>query len=144
MNYGDIFTTKDFTRYSIWAYAHNAIIEDLGNGTYKVVESDNPKEPTAEEIKTARANMYQMLVDPVTCHIQRLGDEQQTAEIMAKIAELRAERTSLIADINLWLPYPAEPVVEEPLVEPIEASEDVIELAEGSDNEVIELYSMEI
>lgn len=106
MNYGDIFTTKDFTRYSIWAAAHNAIIENLGNGTYKVVESDNPKEPTVEEIETARANMYQMLVDPITCHIQRLGDEQQTAEIMTKIAELRAERSALMADISLWLPYP--------------------------------------
>ena len=108
MNYGDIFTAKDFTRYSIWAAAHNAVIEDLGDGTYKVVESDNPKEPTIEEIETARANMYQMLVDPITCHIQRLGDEEQTAEIMNKVAELRAERSALMADISLWLPYPVE------------------------------------
>lgn len=112
MNYGDIFTAKDFTRYSIWAAAHNAIIENLGNGTYKVVESDNPKEPTVEEIETARASMYQMLVDPITCHIQRLGDEQQTADIMTKIAELRAERSALMTDISLWMPYPE---VEEPV-----------------------------
>lgn len=129
MNYGDIFTNKDFTRYSIWADAHNAIIEDLGDGTYKVVESDNPKEPNAEEIEIARANMYQMLVDPITCHIQRLGDEQQTADIMTKIAELRAERNALMDDISLWLPYPAEPI-EEPV--------------QDSNNEVVELYSMEI
>lgn len=110
MNYGDIFTDKDFTRYSIWAAAHNAIIEDLGDGTYTVKESDDPKEPNREETETARGNMYQMLVDPITCHIQRLGDEEQTAEIMTKIAELRTERSALMADISLWLPYP---VVEE-------------------------------
>ena len=108
MNYGDIFTAKDFTRYSIWAAAHNAVIEDLGNGSYKIVESDNPKVPNHEEIETARANMYQMLVDPITCHIQRLSDEEQTAEIMTKVAELRAERSALMADISLWLPYPVE------------------------------------
>ena len=108
MNYDDIFTAKDFTRYSIWAAAHNAVIEDLGNGSYKVVESDNPKVPNHEEIETARANMYQMLIDPITCHIQRLGDEEQTAEIMTKVAELRAERSALMADISLWLPYPVE------------------------------------
>jgi hypothetical protein len=46
---------------------------------------------------------------------------------MTKIAELRAERSALMADISLWLPYPE---VEEPLVEPEEP--------------LVELYSMEI
>lgn len=105
MNYGDIFTAKDFTRYSIWAAAHNAVIEYLGDGTYKVVESDNPKEPTVEEIETARANMYQMLIDPITCHINRLKDEEQTPEVIAEIAQLVEERKAKVAEIKARYPY---------------------------------------
>lgn len=118
MNYGDIFTARDFTRYSIWASVHNAIIEDLGDGTYRVVESDNPKVPNYEETEFARAGMYQMLVDPITCTIQRLRDEPtMTAELNAQIEELKAERNALVADIKLWLPYPEVDVVNDTVTE---------------------------
>lgn len=97
-------------------------------------------EPTKEEQQQARQEAYKAEVDPITCHIQRLGDEEQTAEIIAEIAELVEERKAKVAEIKARYPYPVEPVVEE-LVETETTIED---LSEANNNEVIELYSMEI
>ena len=129
MNYGDIFTIKEYGKYFLWAECYGADIIELEKGVYQLVKKEDAKVPTREDVETGRANEYGLFVDPITCHIQRLEDEQQTPEIMAKIAELRAERSALLADIQSWFPYPEEPVeaIEEPSVEP-----------------VVELYSMEI
>ena len=65
-------------------------------------------EPTKEELKQARRNAYKNEVDPITCHIQRLGDEEQTAEIIAEIAALVEERKAKVAEIKARYPYPTE------------------------------------
>ena len=116
-------------------------VEEAYNGLWYICGYAPAKpEPTKEEQQQARQEAYKAEVDPITCHIQRLGDEEQTAEIIAEIAALVEERKAKVEEIKARYPYPVDivndtvNVIEEPLVE----------LAEGSDNEVVELYSMEI
>ena len=65
-------------------------------------------EPTKEEQQKARQEAYRIDVDPITCHIQRLGDEEQTPEVVAEIASLVEERKAKVAEIKQRYPYPAE------------------------------------
>ena len=65
-------------------------------------------EPTKEEQQKARENAYKAEVDPITCHIQRLGDEEQTAEVIAEIASLVEERKAKVEEIKQKYPYPVE------------------------------------
>ena len=64
--------------------------------------------PTKEEQQKARENAYRVEVDPITCHIQRLGDEEQTPEIIAEIASLVEERKAKVEEIKQRFPYPVE------------------------------------
>ena len=65
-------------------------------------------EPTKEEQQKARENAYKAEVDPITCHIQRLGDEEQTPEVIAEIASLVEERKAKVDEIKQRYPYPVE------------------------------------
>lgn len=65
-------------------------------------------EPTKEEQQKARQEAYKADVDPITCHIQRLGDEEQTPEVVAEIAQLVEERKAKVAEIKARFPYPVE------------------------------------
>lgn len=67
-----------------------------------------PPAPTHEEIREMRARAYQAEVDPITSHISRLRDAEQTEEIAAEIAELVAERDAKVVEIKERLPYPDE------------------------------------
>lgn len=62
--------------------------------------------PTEEEIKQLRSVAYQQEVDPITSHIQRLRDKEQTEEIVTKINELIAERDAKVQEIVERYPYP--------------------------------------
>lgn len=64
--------------------------------------------PTEEEIKQLRARAYQQEVDPITSHIQRLRDKEQTEEIITKINELIAERDAKVQEIVEKYPYPVD------------------------------------
>lgn len=64
--------------------------------------------PTKEEQRQAREAAYTAEVDPITSHIQRLRDEEQTEEIIAEIAELLQERASKVQEIKERYPYPVE------------------------------------
>ena len=64
--------------------------------------------PTKEEQQKARENAYKADVDPITCHIQRLGDEEQTPEVIAEIASLVEERKAKVEEIKQRYPYPVE------------------------------------
>jgi hypothetical protein len=77
-------------------------------------------EPTKEEIQALRSDAYKAEIDPITCHIQRLGDEEQTAEVITEIANLVAERKAKVAEIKARYPYPDAI----PVVEPIEEIEE--------------------
>ena len=65
-------------------------------------------EPTKEEQQKARQEAYKAEVDPITCHIQRLGDEEQTPEVIAEIASLVEERKAKVEEIKSRFPYPVE------------------------------------
>lgn len=62
--------------------------------------------PTYEEQKEARAAAYQLEVDPITAHIQRLRDAEEPDQ--EKISELIAERDAKVLEIQERYPYPEE------------------------------------
>lgn len=79
-----------------------------------ILKKDIPA-PTEEEQKENRALAYKEEVDPITSHIQRLRDEEQTEEVIAEINELIAERALKVEEIKQRYPYPEgenEPIPE--------------------------------
>ena len=79
--------------------------------TFRVFEIKaipEPAAPTEEEQKQNRARAYQEEVDPITSHISRLRDEEQTEEVEAKIAQLIAERAEKVEEIKARFPYPVD------------------------------------
>ena len=64
--------------------------------------------PTEEEQRQKREVAYTQEVDPITCHISRLSDEEQTPEIEQEIAELKQERSDKVEEIKERYPYPEE------------------------------------
>lgn len=110
MNYyiGQTFTGIYPPDAAIWCNRNQAYIKDLGNRCYEICEIPEPPAPTHEEIRKKRASAYQQEVDPITCHINRLRDEEQTEEVVAEIEELIAERAQLVEDIIERYPYPVE------------------------------------
>ena len=84
-------------------------VEQAYDGNW-YIEGYAPKkpEPTKEEIQSLRSEAYKNEVDPITCHIQRLGDEEQTAEVITEIANLVAERKAKVEEIKARYPYPVE------------------------------------
>jgi hypothetical protein len=72
------------------------------------VEGYAPQEPelTKEEIRKLREHEYQSFVDPITSHINRLKDEEQTEEIIAEIEILKQERSTKVKEIKEKYPYP--------------------------------------
>ena len=112
-NIGDKLTKENYTQGAIWCNKNNAMIEVI-DGEYVIVAIPEPLPPTKEEQQKARENAYRAEVDPITCHIQRLGDEEQTAEVIAEIASLVEERKAKVAEIKARYPY-SEEVIEDGL-----------------------------
>lgn len=125
--------------------------------------------PTYEEQRQARADAYASEVDPLMAEYNR----KKTFNLFAEGEEeaLLAEVNAKVEGIKQRLPYPVEPiekieqlpVVEEAVVSEMENAEETEEVIEDglqreekeieepavepvkdSDNEVVELYSMEI
>lgn len=119
MKYGDIIEYIDGTRdlkfeeVQKWCLENNATLDelldkrDLPKRYFQINEKIIP-EPTYEELKMYRASAYQIEVDPITSHIQRLRDKKQTEEIIAKINELIAERDAKVQEIVEKYPYPVD------------------------------------
>ena len=78
-------------------------------GCYAYLESGEIKlgypKPTDEQQKERRSIAYQEEVDPITAHISRLRDEEQTEEVIAKIEELKQERADKVEEIKERYPY---------------------------------------
>lgn len=64
--------------------------------------------PTKDEQNKNREIAYTQEVDPITCHINRLKDEEQTPEIVSEIEELKSERAIKVEEIKERYPYPTE------------------------------------
>lgn len=124
-NYGDIIEYIDKTRdlnfeaAQKWAFNHNVNFteqvekrEEKEGKLYRyfqIGEEPTPYEPlppTKEEQEQNRAFAYQQEVDPITSHIQRLRDMEQTEEIIAKINQLKLERDARVEKIKALYPYP--------------------------------------
>lgn len=63
-------------------------------------------EQLIEEQRRHREIAYENEVDPITAHIQRLRDEEQTEEIVAEINALIVERSEKVTAIINRYPYP--------------------------------------
>lgn len=110
---GQIFEGKYPPAAAFWCNANNAYIEVIGDHRYEIKAVPPAPAPTHEDIAQIRAQEYQAKVDPITAHISRLRDKEQTEEVVAEIAELIAERDALVEQIKAEHPYPDEPAVSE-------------------------------
>jgi hypothetical protein len=81
-------------------------IELAYNGFYYL--KNHAPQPSREYISEQREKAYEKEVDPITCHINRLKDEEPTEEIEAEIASLIEERKAIVANIKERYPYPEE------------------------------------
>lgn len=82
-------------------------VEQAYNGAWYLTGCA-PLKPTDEEQRQARANAYRDEVDPITSHISRLEDEEQTPEIVSELEVLKAERAAKVAEIKARYPYEGE------------------------------------
>lgn len=82
---------------------HTIADYDQHNGEY-LLKSEIPL-PTDDEQAENRRQAYLTEVDPITSHIQRLKDEEQTEEIVADIESLKAERSAKVQKIKERFPY---------------------------------------
>lgn len=82
-------------------------VERAYNGNW-YVEGYAPEEPapTEEKQRQKREQAYTLEVDPITCHIDRLKDEEPTPETEQEIAELKQERSEKVEEIKQRYPYP--------------------------------------
>lgn len=82
-------------------------VEQAYNGSWYVsgYAPEKPA-PTEEEIRKLRECAYEKEVDPITAHISRLRDEEQTEEIIEEIEALKTERSEKVKDIKERYPYP--------------------------------------
>lgn len=83
---------------------------DQYNGEY-LLKSEIPA-PSKEYQSAQREIAYIAEIDPITAHIQRLRDKEQTEEVIAEIAELIAERDAKVEEIKARFPYPTDPIIE--------------------------------
>lgn len=82
-------------------------VEQSYNG-YWYLKGYCPKKPapTEEKQRQKREEAYISEVDKITCHINRLKDEEQTEEVIAEIEQLKQERSAKIEEIKQRYPYP--------------------------------------
>lgn len=80
-------------------------VEESYNGSWYLT-GYAPKQPTQEEQRQKREDAYILEVDKITCHINRLKDEEQTEEVIAEIEQLKQERSAKIEEIKQRYPYP--------------------------------------
>ena len=82
-------------------------VEEAYNGNWYVAGYAPEKPaPTEEEQRQKREEAYTKEVDPITCHIDRLKDKEQTEEVIAEIDALKQERDEKAEEIKERYPYP--------------------------------------
>lgn len=76
---------------------------DQYNGEY-LLKSEIPL-PTNDEQAEKRKQAYMSEIDPITAHINRLRDEEQTEELVSEIEQLKSERSAKVQEIKERFPY---------------------------------------
>ena len=102
---------EEYSRVAEWCnegqeYHIELYIDENNIEWYRTVKNPEPLPPTKEEQEQNRARAYQEEVDPITSHIQRLRDMEQTEEIIAEIESLIDERALKVEEIKARYPYP--------------------------------------
>lgn len=97
------YTNKEYADLAVYCNKNNCHIEDKGDYLESVTNSIHI--PTNEEQREHRERAYVLKVDPITCHINRLKDEEQTEEVIMEIEALKEERTLRIIEIKERYPY---------------------------------------
>lgn len=98
------YTNAQYADLAVYCNENNCHIEDKGD--YLESVENAPHIPTDEEQRQARAYAYQIEVDPITAHIQRLRDTNpMTEEVEQEIADLIAERDAKVQKIKEKFPY---------------------------------------
>lgn len=110
---GQIFEGSYPPSAACWCNANNAYIDVIGDYRYEIKAIPPAPAPTKEEQSKKRELAYKEEVDPITCHINRLKDKEQTEEIVAEIEALIAERDEKVEEIKERYPYPTDPIYEE-------------------------------
>ena len=87
------------------------IIDEQEVRRFQIVELPLPPAPTEEEQRQKRSIAYQQEVDPITCHIDRLKDKEQTEEVIAEIEALKQERDEKVEEIKERYPYPVGGII---------------------------------
>ena len=82
---------------------HN--LEDYAQYKGEFLLKEDIPAPSEEEQREKRALAYRQEVDPITAHIQRLRDEEQTEEVIAEIESLIEERALKVEEIKQRYPY---------------------------------------
>ena len=99
-------SAKNAERYGFTLSTEKEIVYAWNNKRYLEDEVPPKPAPTREEQEALRAEAYRQEVDPITAHISRLKDMEQTDEVQGEIATLQAERETKVADIKACYPYP--------------------------------------
>ena len=100
------YSNKEYADLAVYCNRNNCHIEDKGDYLESVENLIHI--PTDEEQRRNRESAYTAEVDPITSHIQRLRDEEQTEEILTKIEELKVERSIKVIEIQERYPYSDE------------------------------------
>ena len=85
----------------------NEVVKGYDGDTYvKGYEPIKSIEQLTEDVRVERERRYVSEVDPLTAQINRLRDEEQTPDIIARIEEVKLQRSAKVAEIKEANPYP--------------------------------------
>ena len=101
-------SAKNAEKYGFTLSTEKEIVYAWNNKRYLEDEVPPKPAPTKEEQQALRAEAYKQEVDPITCQINRLKDEEHTPEVEQEISELQAERETKVEEIKERYPYPVE------------------------------------
>lgn len=96
---------EEYGKVASWCNENGYFIKDTGK--YYRVEKQNFV-INNEMIENFRKVAYVQEVDPITAHIQRLYDEEQTEEIISEIEQLKEKRKQKVQEIKEKFPYNEE------------------------------------
>ena len=118
---GQIFEGKYEPEAAIWCNANQAYIDVIGDHRYEIKAIPPAPAPTKEEIKQMRKDYRRSHIDDQTLERNRkMANGTWTEEDETAYLALDAEVTAYIEE---HLPYPTDPITEEPVQKPTKEGE---------------------